>query len=128
MWIKLSKKSKALVLGLKPPPNDNTIDKRKSILHIISLFEFINTIDDTLPYKQNDDVRHTDTEDTLLVNTIYIKDSISPANIYKVLFTNNNNDYAPKMTKLTSPNDTTITINGNKYIKCSMHKYIRFYP
>ena len=46
-WIKLSRETKALKLGIKPPPETNNKGNRKSMLHDISTFEFITNIDDT---------------------------------------------------------------------------------
>ena len=67
MWIELSKESKALLLGLKPPLNNNALDTKESMLHNTSAFDFINDIDDIFPDKQNEVVPHNDNDNTLLI-------------------------------------------------------------
>ena len=54
MWMKLSRETKALILGLKTPsvpprrvPHGR--DNMKSMLHNISAFEFLNNINDSYP-------------------------------------------------------------------------------
>ena len=60
MQMKLPRESKALKLGLKPPPNNNNIDTRKSIFHNISVFD------------QHEAVPSTDESDTILANATSI--------------------------------------------------------
>ena len=66
--MKLSRESKALIFGLKPPPNTNNTDTRKSMFHNLSAFDFINKIDDTYPNDQRGDIPNTDGNNTLLAN------------------------------------------------------------
>ena len=52
VWMKLSRETKALILGLKPPlvPSNKTYHgrgTRTSMLHNISTFEFLNNIDES---------------------------------------------------------------------------------
>ena len=46
-WMKLSNETKATILGLKPPPD--SMNTRKSMLHNISAFDFLNNIDTSYP-------------------------------------------------------------------------------
>ena len=122
MWMKLSRETKALILGLKTPsvpprrvPNGR--DNRKSMLHNISTFEFLNNIDDSYLTTQSTDMT-SDNDTTLLANTNSLHDShISPADIRKVLSTTNISNPTQKVK--TPPGSATVTIDGLKYRQCN---------
>ena len=56
MWIKLSRETKALIIGLKFPPEPSIKSNRKIMLHDIPAFELIINIDDSYPNTQSTDI------------------------------------------------------------------------
>jgi hypothetical protein len=122
MWMKLSRETKALILGLKNPPVPprrvhNAPSNRKSMIHNISAFEFLNNIDDSFPIPQPTDML-TDPDATLLANATSLHDNhISPADIRKVLSTTNTSN--PPQKPKPTPDSATVTIDGVKYRQCN---------
>jgi hypothetical protein len=122
MWMKLSRETKALILGLKAPPvpprrMPHAPNNRKSMLHNISAFEFLNNIDDSFPPPQPTDMI-TNPDTTLLANVTSLHDNhISPADIRKVLSTTKTSNPPQKLKP--TPDSATVTIDGVKYRQCN---------
>ena len=97
MWMELSRETKALVLGLKSPPAPNnkapsSRGNMKSMLHAITVLEFINNIDESYPTTQSIDITNDNTT-TLLENSTSLHDNkISHTDIRKVLSTTNSSN------------------------------------
>ena len=113
--MKISRETKALILGLKPSLEPSIKRNRRSMLHDVSAFEFINNIDDTYPTTQPDDTPN-ENNNTLLEKTTSLHDTdISLAGIRKVLSITNSNNPTNQKGKPTSNNCATLTIDGIKY-------------
>ena len=113
--MKISRETKALILGLKPSLEPSIKRNRRSMLHDISAFEFINNIDDTYPTTQPDDTPN-ENNNTLLENATSLHyTKISLTDICNVLSTTNSNNPTNQKGKPISNNCVTVTIDGINY-------------
>ena len=124
--MKLSRETKDVMFGIKLPPESNSESTRKFMLHNISAFDFVDNIDNTHSSVQHTDVPQDDTHNTLLANTTNLQDTISPADIRKVLSTTKSNNSSPANNSVPLDNATR-TIDGIKYRTCNTHKTYHVY-
>ena len=95
------------------------------MLHGISVFDFINNIDDIYHNEQHAD-KFTDNNNTLLANTTSIQDDISPVGIRKALSTAISNGPATQKGKYVTIDNTTVTIDDLNIDSVAHTQYITY--